>query len=139
MWDLTIHSPSRPSILAGTRSLLQLMSGPRGRGFHTFIKNVLFSSPNRCGISQSTPFKAQRPLWHSFPSPIDVGAQGERFPHSYKECFVLLPNRCGISQSTPFEAQRPRWHSLPSPIDVGDQRPCWHTAYCLALVPFVTV
>ena len=46
----------------------------------------------------------------------------ERFPHPYKECFVSLLNRCGISQSTPL----------------GTQRPCWHTARCLTLIPFVT-
>ena len=40
-------------------------------GFHTLTKGVLFSS-NQCGTSQSIPFGAERPRWHSFLSPIDV-------------------------------------------------------------------
>ena len=40
------------------------------RGFHT---RMLCSLPNRRGISQSTPFGAQRPRWQSFSSLIDVG------------------------------------------------------------------
>ena len=67
------------------------------RSFHILVKNASFASPinvgshnsppsrlasslalvplsNRCEISQSTPFRAQRPRWHSFPSPIDVGS-----------------------------------------------------------------
>ena len=49
MWDLTIHPFQGP-----TSSL------------------ALVPLPNRHGISQSTPFKAQRPRWLSFLSPIDV-------------------------------------------------------------------
>ena len=51
MWDLTIHPLSGPSILAGTRSLLQEMWDP-----------------------QSTPFGVQRLCWHttSCPPPSEL-------------------------------------------------------------------
>ena len=44
-----------------------------GRGFHTLIKGVLFSSPTDVGSHNPPPFEAQRSCWHLFPSPIDVG------------------------------------------------------------------
>ena len=40
-----------------------------GKGFHTLINGGLFS----VGTSQSTPPSGQRPRWHSFLPPIDVG------------------------------------------------------------------
>ena len=67
---------------------------------------------------------------------------------------VPLSNRYGISQFTPFQgsassrAHRPMstplrfpasmltHHPVSTPFE--DQRPRWHTAQCLALIPFVT-
>ena len=43
-----------------------------GRGFHTLIKGVSFSSPTDVGSHNPPPSEPQRPRWHSFPSPIDV-------------------------------------------------------------------
>ena len=43
------------------------------RGFHTPIKDISFSSPNDVGSHNPPQFGAQRPHWHSFLSPIDVG------------------------------------------------------------------
>ena len=63
-----------------------------GRGFHTLIKNVSFSSPTDVGSHNPPPFGAQRPRWYSFPSSIDVGPQ-----------------------STPFGAQCPCWHTASCP------------------------
>ena len=85
-----------------------------GRGFHTLIKNVSFSSPtdvgshnppllpDQYGLSQSTHLQGSVSRWHSNPSPIDV---------------VLFSNRCGISQSTPlsFEAQHLCWYTVQYP------------------------
>ena len=52
---------------------LQQMKGcSRRERFPHFYKEYFVFFPNRCGISQSTLFRAQRPRWHSFPSPIDV-------------------------------------------------------------------
>ena len=93
--------------------------------------------PNRCEISQSIPFKAQHPRWHSFPSSIDVG------PHNtvpsgpsvllgtasctpshtlIKVVSFFSPTDVG-SHNPPFRAQRPRWHSFPSSIDVEPHNP----------------
>ena len=91
-----------------------------GRGFHTFIKNVSFSSPTDMG-SHNPPLPRSGPsiladtrsslqsMWNltihpprglsilSFLSPIDVESHNP--PPS-------------------FGTQRPRWHSFLSPIDV---------------------
>ena len=96
-WDLTIRHPSRPSILDGTRSPLQSM-----------WDLTILPHPH---------FKAQRPCWHSFPSPINVGSHNPPPPlRGPTSLLALIPlsNRCGISQSTPppFGAQRPRWHTV---------------------------
>ena len=42
------------------------------RGFHSY-KECFVLLPNRRGISQSTPFGAQRPRWYLFLSLIDMG------------------------------------------------------------------
>ena len=44
-----------------------------GRGSHTLIKNVLFSSPTDVRSHNPPPFVTQHPHWHSLPSPIDMG------------------------------------------------------------------
>ena len=44
-----------------------------GDGFHTLINCGLFSSPTNVGHHNPPPFGAQRPRWHSFLPPIDVG------------------------------------------------------------------
>ena len=51
MWDITIHL----------------------EGFHTLINGGLFSSPTNVGHHNPPPFGVQRPRWHSFLPPIDVG------------------------------------------------------------------
>ena len=126
--------PSRSSILAGTLSSLQSMwdlTIHPLRGLTSSLVLVLLS--NRCGISQSTPFKAKQPGWYSFFSPIDVGSHNPpplrpsilAGTHSTLQSMwdltihplrglvsslilVLLSNRCGISQSTTFKAKQPR-------------------------------
>ena len=89
MWDITIHPSSGPSVLAGTRSFIQSMcslgfpfrASPQGfktrllgEGFHTLINGGLFSSLTNVGHHNPPPFGAQRPHWHSFLPPIDVGS-----------------------------------------------------------------
>ena len=88
-----------------------------GGGFHTFINGVLFSSPTNVGHHNPPPFGAQRPRWHLFLSPIDVG---------------LLPN------PPPFRAQHPYWHTASCLPPFREQREGWHNVRCLALIPFVT-
>ena len=44
------------------------------RGFHTLIRNALFSTPTNVGSHNPPPFEAQCPRWHSFLTPIDVGS-----------------------------------------------------------------
>ena len=101
MWDLTIYPSSGPSVLSGPTSLMTrrpvsgsdtICNGPSPpladivlfglflsslrllwRGFHTLIKNASFSSPTDVGSHNLPLFDAQRPRWHSFPSPINVG------------------------------------------------------------------
>ena len=112
MWDITIHPPSRPSVLAGTLSFQQSMwDRPQ---IHPF-------------------FGAQRPYWHTASCLPPFGEQREgrhivREPGSDTICndpdppladIVLLSNQCGTSQSTPLRGQRPRWHSFLYPIYVG--------------------
>ena len=45
----------------------------QGEGFHTLINGGLFSSPTNVGHHNPPPFEVQRPRWHSFLPPIDVG------------------------------------------------------------------
>ena len=46
---------------------------PTTRRFPYPYKGFFVLLPDQCEISQSTPFEAQRPHWHSFLSPIDMG------------------------------------------------------------------
>ena len=48
------------------------------RGFHTLIKNTSFSSLNDVG--SHNPLGAQRPGWHSFPFPINMGSSNPIHP-----------------------------------------------------------
>ena len=101
IWDLTIYLSSGPSVLSGPMSLMThrpvsgsdtICNGPSppladivlfglslsglrllGRGFHTLINNALFSSPTDVESHNLPLFGAQRPRWHSFPSPINLG------------------------------------------------------------------
>ena len=43
------------------------------KGFYTLITDVSFSFPTNVAYHHPHPFRAQRPRWHSFLSPIDVG------------------------------------------------------------------
>ena len=63
MWNITIHPPSKPSVLVGTHSFLQLMwdSEP----YQSFPPQPMWNI-------KIHPFKAHRPSWHSFLSLIDV-------------------------------------------------------------------
>ena len=120
MWDLTIHSPLGPCIIADIRSLLQLMwdppihtpSGPsilagtpprvhplRGQPPHWHIARCLTLIPF---VTAKSTASRNCPLWaFPFGLPLKVFKMSdrERFLHPYKEYFVLLLNRCGISQS----------------------------------------
>ena len=57
MWDLTIHLPARPSILAGTRSLLQSMWDSLihslSRGPASLLKHCLVSTPSGLNLFMS--------------------------------------------------------------------------------------
>ena len=81
-----------------------------GKGFHTLIKGVWFSS---YGISQSTPLQgpASRSFLQSMWDPYQI--------HLLRGLASLLAHRL---MSTPF----------------GEQPPHRHIARCLALIPFVT-
>ena len=65
-------SPQLTDIVLFELSLKVFKTRLLGRDFYTLIKNVLFSSPTDVGSHNPSPFKAQRPCWHSFLSPIDV-------------------------------------------------------------------
>ena len=47
--------------------------------FEYSYKGYFVLLPNRCGISQSIPFRVHHPCWHSFLSQIDVGPQSTPF------------------------------------------------------------
>ena len=93
------------------------------QGFHTLINGGLFSRfplpykwwfvllPNQCGTSQSTPFRAQRPRWHSFLPPIDVEPP---------------PN------PPPFGTQHPYWHTASCLPPEPKSTPLWGPASLLA-------
>ena len=122
-WDLTIHPLLGLSVLVGTRSphqllwdlIIHLFRGPASSLALVFLSN-------RCGISELTPFEAQRPCWHTFHSPINMRSYnpplfapsilaGTRFPlqsmwdlrtHPLRDpasslALISLSNRCGIS------------------------------------------
>ena len=81
MWDLTIHPPSRPSVLTGTSSPLKLMWDLTINPLWGLVSSfALVPLSNRCEISQSTPLRDSSSLL----------------------ALVLLSNWYGISQSTPF-------------------------------------
>ena len=88
-----------------------------GEGFHTLINGGLFSSSTNVGYHNPPPLGAQRPRWHSFLPPIDVGPP---------------PN------PPPLGAQHPYWHTVSCLPPFGEQREGWHIVRCLALIPFVT-
>ena len=90
---------------------------------------------------------AQRPRWHSFPSPIDVGSPNPPPFEAQRPCwhtpsFRAQCPRWPLFHTPSFSAHCPRWPLFLSSIDVGSpnpppfgiQRPCWHTAlltHCL--------
>jgi len=80
-----------------------------GRGFHTLIKKVSFSSPMmydptihplRASILTRTPPRIH-PSISGFLKIFKTRLVGRSIHTLYKKCFVLLSNRCGITQSTP--------------------------------------
>ena len=76
---------------------------------------------NRCGISQSTPFRVQRFRWHSFLSPTDVGSYNPPPLQDPVSSLALIPpsNLCGISQSTLLRCPASSLAHLPMPgIDI---------------------
>ena len=84
---VTAQSTPLANIVFFGLSLLGFPSGFKtcllGKGFHTLIKGVSFSSPTNVGYHNPPPFRAQRAL-------------------------VPFSNRCGTpTKSTPFGAQRP--------------------------------
>ena len=105
MWDLTIHSPRCLALI----SFCNISSPPLanivlfglspfelhlkvvkmcmlGRGFHTFIKNVSFSSPADVGSDNPPPFEAQ---CHGHACPSHV-AHGCMLVTRRNLCLVLL-------------------------------------------------
>ena len=60
-----------------------------GRGFHTLIKNVSFSSPTDVGSHNPLPFGAQRPCWHTTSCPPPFRAQPPRW--HIAQCLALIP------------------------------------------------
>ena len=98
------------------RFFLNVFKMHLGRGFHTLIKNILFSSSTDVESHNSPSFGASvlsgtRSLLQLMWDPSIHPLQG---PMS------LLAHRL---VSTPFRVQHPRWH----------------IAQCLALIPFVTM
>ena len=93
--------------------------------FHILINDDLFSFRDH----NPPPFGAQRPRWHSFVPPIDVGPP--------------LKSTVRHHNPPPSVPQRPHWHSFLPPINVGPplkstvrhhnpppsvpQRPHWHS------------
>ena len=73
MCDITIHPPSGPSVFPFRAFPQGFKTHLLEEGFHTLYKwwSVLLFI--QCGTSQSTPFRAQHPRWHSFLTPINVG------------------------------------------------------------------
>ena len=109
-----------------------------GRGLHTIIKNASFSSPTDVRSHNPLPFRAERPRWHSFPSPTNVGPPnpppsgpvsfpahclGRSFHTLIKNASFSSPTDVGSHNPPLFGVERPRWHSFPSPIDVGHPNP----------------
>ena len=96
------NSPlSRPNVLTGSRSSPQSTWYLTIHPFQGPTSSLaLVSLPNRCEISQSTPFRAQRPHWLLFLSPINV-----------------------VSHDPPFKAQCPHCLSFLSPINVVSHNP----------------
>ena len=79
-----------------------------GKGFHTFINDVLFSSPTNVGHHNPPPFGAQRPRWHSFLPSIDVGPPSNP-PFFGAQCPYLHTASC----LPPFGGKRESWHIVP--------------------------
>ena len=81
----------------------------RERFLHSYKEYFVLLS-NDVGSHNPTPFGTERPRWHSFPSPIDVGPPIHSFwgPTS---SMALVPffNRCGILNPPPFETQHLYW------------------------------
>ena len=73
----------------------------RQRSFHALIKKCFVLLSNRCGISQSTPFGAPHPCWHTTLCPPPWGLS-------------LL-----VGTLTPFGAPRPCWHTTSCPLPWG--------------------
>ena len=91
MWDLTIYTPSRLNILAGTLPSVHLSLRLSASLAHRSV-----SSSNTICNSSSPPL-----------TDIVLLGLSLRFPHPYKEYLVFLSNRYEILQSTSFKTQRP--------------------------------
>ncbi|KAG7025070.1 hypothetical protein SDJN02_13893, partial [Cucurbita argyrosperma subsp. argyrosperma] len=96
-WDLTIHPPSGPSILAGTHSLLQSMWDPSLQDPTSSLTFI----PSPIDVEPPNPphFGAQCPCWHTALYPPPFRAQPPRWYIvrclaliPIKECFVPLFN-----------------------------------------------
>ena len=87
MWDRAPPQGFKTRLVGeGFQTLIKgnLFSSPTNvklrEGFHTLIKGDLFSSPTNVGGHNPPPFGAQRPRWHSFLYPIDVGRPPKSTP-----------------------------------------------------------
>ena len=80
--DITIHPLRCPSVLTGTLSFLQLCGTTPNT--LSFLQLLMWDCPQiHRETSQFTPFGAQRPRWHSFLPPINVGPPPALFPSSH--------------------------------------------------------
>ena len=141
MWDFTIHLPSGPNVLVGTRSLLQSMWDPTKftllRGQHpwhiaschllwgsasSLAHRLVFDSDSIC--NGPSPPLADIVLFGLFPfgfplKVIKTCLLGRDFHTLIKGVSFSSLINVGSHNPPPFGAQRSRWHSFPSPIDVG--------------------
>ena len=125
-WDLTIHSPSRPSVLVGTRSLLQSKWDPPNPP--PLSPNVLAGTPPRVHpLRGSTSSLAHRPMSSSdtitpfadivlfefslsdFPSRFfKTRLLGRGFHTLINNASFSSPTDVGSHNPPPFGAQHPR-------------------------------
>ena len=100
-----------------------------GRGFHTLIQGVSFSSPTDVRSHNPPPFKFQRPRWHSMWNPEHIHPLWGPASLLAHEVFGS-ETICNSSHNPPpFKFQHPRWHSMWNPEHI---HPLWGPASLLA-------
>ena len=110
------------------------------------MKNASSSSPTDVGSHNPPSFKAQRPLWHSFSSPIDVGppqstpSSGPSVLAGTPPC-VHLPLGLSLLTGTSPRERFPHLYKecfvlLPNRCGISQSTLFWGPASLLALVSF---